>query len=31
VGFKANTAAMNPDKRAEDVAKSLKVAKEGKA
>lgn len=30
VGYKVSTAAMNPDKRADDVAKSLKVAKEGK-
>ncbi|MBV9987559.1 MAG: TldD/PmbA family protein [Chitinophagaceae bacterium] len=30
VGFKASTAAMNPDKRADDVAKSLKVAKDSK-
>ncbi len=30
VTFKASTAAINPDKRADDVAKSLKVAKEGK-
>ena len=30
VGYKASTAALNPDKRAEDVAKSLKVAKDSK-
>lgn len=30
VTFKPNTAAMNPDKRAEGVSKSLQVAKEGK-
>jgi len=30
VGFKASTAALNPDKRADDVAKSLKVSKDAK-
>ncbi|RYZ23544.1 MAG: TldD/PmbA family protein, partial [Chitinophagaceae bacterium] len=30
VAYKASTAALNPDKRAEAVAKSLQVAKEGK-
>ncbi len=30
VSYKANTAAINPDKRADDVAKSLKVAKDAK-
>lgn len=30
VTYKSGTAAINPDKRAEDVAKSLQVAKEGK-
>lgn len=30
VGFKATTAALNPDKRADDVAKSLKVSKDDK-
>jgi predicted Zn-dependent protease len=30
VGFKTTTAALNPDKRADDVAKSLKVSKDAK-
>jgi predicted Zn-dependent protease len=30
VSYKASTAAMNPDKRADDVAKSLKIAKDAK-